>query len=44
MTSGADIELFGASEADHDFIAHARQDVAKLLAEISRLRGLIGPA
>ena len=38
MTSGEDIELLGASEADQDFIAHARQDIPLLLAEIDRLR------
>jgi len=35
---GDDIELNGATVADQDFIAHARQDVPKLLAEIERLR------
>ncbi|HKD42764.1 MAG TPA: hypothetical protein VKB87_20920, partial [Myxococcaceae bacterium] len=34
---GNDIELTGATKADQDFIAHARQDVPKLLAEIERL-------
>jgi hypothetical protein len=38
MTSGADIELIGASLADQDFIAHARQDIPQLLAEIQRLK------
>ena len=33
-----DIELTGATEADQDFIAHARQDVEVLLAEVMRLR------
>jgi hypothetical protein len=37
---GEDIELSGASSADQDFIAHARQDVPRLLAEIRRLRNL----
>lgn len=37
MTSGEDIELLGATEADQDFIAHARQDIPLLLAEIDRL-------
>ena len=37
MTSGEDIELLGATEADQDFIAHARQDIPLLLAEINRL-------
>ncbi|MDH3601646.1 MAG: ead/Ea22-like family protein [Candidatus Tectomicrobia bacterium] len=38
MTGGADIELTGATEADHDFIAHARQDMPQLLEELHRLR------
>ena len=37
-TSGEDIELAGATVADQDFIAHARQDVPRLLEEIERLR------
>lgn len=37
---GEDIELSGASAADHDFIAHARQDVPRLLEEIMTLRNL----
>ena len=37
-TSGADIELSGATDADQDFIAAARQDVPALLADIARLR------
>jgi hypothetical protein len=35
---GNDIELSGATDADQDFIAHARQDIPKLLEEITRLR------
>jgi hypothetical protein len=35
---GDDIELLGATIADQDFIAHARQDVPSLIAEIRRLR------
>lgn len=35
---GCDIELNGATTADHDFIAHARQDIPRLLDEIARLR------
>jgi hypothetical protein len=31
-----------ASTADQDFIAHARQDIPALIAEIRRLRDLIG--
>ena len=38
---GDDIELSGATKADQDFIAHARQDVPRLLDEIERLRGLL---
>jgi hypothetical protein len=37
MTGGEDIELLGATEEDQDFIAHARQDIPLLLAEIDRL-------
>jgi hypothetical protein len=33
-----DIELLGASTADQDFIAHARQDIPRLLDEIERLK------
>ena len=40
MTSGEDIELIRASVADQDFIAHARQDVPQLLAEIQRLKAM----
>lgn len=36
-----DIELTGASEADQDFIAHARQDIPRLLEEIKRLKELL---
>jgi hypothetical protein len=35
---GNDIELSGATIADHDFIAHARQDIPRLLDEISKLK------
>lgn len=38
QTQGEDIELIGATEADYDFIAHARQDVLKLLDEIEKLK------
>jgi hypothetical protein len=37
---GEDIELSGATPADQDFIAHARQDIPRLLEEIQRLRNL----
>ncbi len=36
--SGEDIALTGATNADQDFIANARQDIPRLLAEIARLR------
>lgn len=36
-----DIELTGATEADQDFIAHARQDVPALLEEVKRLKALL---
>lgn len=35
---GDDIELSGATTADQDFIAHARQDLPRLVAEVERLR------
>jgi hypothetical protein len=37
---GDDIELNGATPVDQDFIAHARQDIPRLLAEVQRLRNL----
>jgi hypothetical protein len=37
-TGGEDIYLTGATIEDQDFIAHARQDIPSLLAEIQRLR------
>ena len=37
---GDDIELSGTTLADQDFIAHARQDIPRLLAEIQRLQNL----
>ena len=40
----ADIELAGATVADQDFIAHARQDVPRLLAEVVRLRRILRDA
>jgi hypothetical protein len=41
MTEGNDIYLTGATTADQDFIANARQDIPKLIAEIARLRILV---
>lgn len=38
---GNDIELTGATAADQDFIAAARQDVPLLLEEVRALRALL---
>ncbi|WP_244571230.1 hypothetical protein [Mesorhizobium carmichaelinearum] len=38
---GEDIELSGATVADQDFIAAARQDIPRLVAEVRRLRGIL---
>ena len=38
-TARGDIELSGATDADQDFIAQARQDLVLLLAEVRRLQG-----
>jgi hypothetical protein len=35
---GTDIELTGATDADQDFIANARQDIPRLLEEVARLK------
>jgi hypothetical protein len=40
-TRGEDIYLTGATNADMDFIAHARQDIPNLLEEIERLNNII---
>ncbi|TFW33738.1 hypothetical protein E4O92_05805 [Massilia horti] len=37
---GGDIELSGATVADQDFIASARQDVVDLVNEVRRLRAM----
>ncbi|EJO76345.1 hypothetical protein LEP1GSC079_0852 [Leptospira interrogans str. FPW1039] len=39
-TSKNDIELSGASLADQDFIASAKQDIPRLIAEIEFLWGI----
>lgn len=39
MTGGEDIYLTGATLADQDFIAHARQDIPALIQEIRALGG-----
>lgn len=44
MTTGEDIELSGATIADQDFIAHAREDVPRLLEEVQRLRSQLAGA
>jgi hypothetical protein len=38
---GEDIELTGVSHADQDFIAAARQDVPRLVAEVRRLKRIV---
>lgn len=40
-TSGEDIYLTGATVADQDFIAHARQDIPRLIEEVERLKKLL---
>lgn len=40
-TGREDIELLGATSDDQDFIAHAREDIPLLIAEIRRLRKLL---
>jgi len=40
--SGPDIYLTQATHADQDFIAHARQDIPALIAEVRRLKALLG--
>lgn len=37
QTGGDDIYLTGATVADQDFIAHAREDIDKLINEVLRL-------
>ncbi|MBK9261556.1 MAG: hypothetical protein IPM54_17340 [Polyangiaceae bacterium] len=44
QTGGADIELSGASIADYDFIANARQDVPRLVREVRYLRDALAKA
>ncbi|WP_053234675.1 hypothetical protein [Sandaracinus amylolyticus] len=40
-TASDDIEMSGASDADYDFIAHARQDMPRLVAELRALRAAL---
>ena len=35
---GEDIEMIGVTIADYDFIAHARQDIPRLIREIRELK------
>jgi len=42
QTPVSDIELSGSTDADQDFVAHARQDLPRLLSEIRRLRAGAG--
>ena len=37
MTGAEDIEILGATVADYDFIANARQDIPRLIQEIREL-------
>jgi hypothetical protein len=41
-TERENIYLSGATVADHDFIASARQDIPRLLAEVRSLRQIVG--
>lgn len=36
-TPNGDIEIFGATEYDYDFIAHSRDDIPMLIEEIEKL-------
>ncbi|WP_027051419.1 hypothetical protein [Mesorhizobium erdmanii] len=38
---GDDIEITGATVADQDFMAAARQDIPRLIVEVRRLRRLL---
>jgi hypothetical protein len=38
---GEDLEIIGATTADLDFIANARQDIPALVKEIERLQEII---
>jgi hypothetical protein len=39
---GEDIEMIGATQADFDFIANARQDIPRLIKEIRELKTKLG--
>jgi hypothetical protein len=44
LTSIGSIDLDGASDADIEFMAHARQDVPYLLLELRRVAGMLKSA
>jgi hypothetical protein len=37
---GEDIEMIGATDADYDFIANAKQDIPRLIEEVRRLKSI----
>jgi hypothetical protein len=39
---GQDIEMIGATQADFDFVANARQDIPRLVKEIRELKTKLG--
>jgi hypothetical protein len=39
QTTGDDVELLGGTVADQDFIAHAKEDIPRLIAVIKQMRG-----
>ena len=39
---GEDIEMIGATDADFDFIANARQDIPRLVNEIREMKEKLG--
>lgn len=44
LTSIGGIDLDGASDADIEFMAHARQDVPYLISELRRVAGMLKSA
>ncbi|MEQ1614364.1 MAG: hypothetical protein ABL904_16570 [Hyphomicrobiaceae bacterium] len=40
MTGGEDFYVTGCTASDQDFMASARQDIPKLIAEVRRLRSI----
>lgn len=43
-TDGEDIELHGGTPDDQEFVAHAKQDIPRLVGEVRRLRRLLTDA